>query len=177
MYLPTVMTWGLAGKAVRMVTTRIHNYCFDLDKNLAKNNLHLSTSAMKSAQVVAAPLDDDDPVAFATLALALVVTSTFAESADLASLEEATSSERQFSSLFSVAASTARVTRRPKRMRLILLFIFRLGDLKLICHIRIIAGHLYTYSCLSSVPSPLYVSSLLLLYRCICPRKIRRLSM
>ena len=132
MYLPTVMTWGLAGKAVRMVTTRIHNYCFDLDKNLAKNNLHLSTSAMKSAQVVAAPLDDDDPVAFATLALSLVVTSTFAESADLATLEEATSSERLLSSLFSAAERTAsaRVIRRPNRKRLIFMFILRLGDLK-----------------------------------------------
>merc|ERR1711920_865666 len=44
-------------------------------------------------------------------------------SASLASLEEATSSEREFSSLFSAEARTAKATRRPNKMRQIFLFI------------------------------------------------------
>merc|ERR1711952_228157 len=45
-------------------------------------------------------------------------------SADLATREDPSSSERLLSSWFSAEARTARATRRPKRMRQILLFIF-----------------------------------------------------
>merc|ERR1712173_549180 len=44
-------------------------------------------------------------------------------SADLATREDPSSSERLLSSWFSAEARTARTTRRPKRMRQILLFI------------------------------------------------------
>merc|ERR1719225_2234955 len=49
-------------------------------------------------------------------------------SADLATREDPSSSERLLSSLFSAEARTARATRRPKRMRQILLFIFVVRD-------------------------------------------------
>merc|ERR1719195_1915280 len=50
-------------------------------------------------------------------------------SADLATREDPSSSERLLSSWFSAEARTARATRRPKRMRQILLFIFVVRDL------------------------------------------------
>merc|ERR1712001_9616 len=53
-------------------------------------------------------------------------------SADLATREDPNSSERLLSSLFSAEAKTARATRRPKRMRQILLFIFVVRDLQLL---------------------------------------------
>merc|ERR1712242_314278 len=53
-------------------------------------------------------------------------------SADLATREDPSSSERLLSSWFSAEARTARVTRRPKRMRQILLFIFVVRDLQLL---------------------------------------------
>merc|ERR1712207_41182 len=53
-------------------------------------------------------------------------------SADLATLEDPSSSERLLSSWFSAEARTARATRRPKRMRQILLFIFVVRDLQLL---------------------------------------------
>merc|ERR1711994_283098 len=55
-----------------------------------------------------------------------------AASADLATREDPSSSERLLSSLFSAEARTARATRRPKRMRQILLFIFVVRDLQLL---------------------------------------------
>merc|ERR1712223_2142598 len=55
-------------------------------------------------------------------------------SADLATREDPSSSERLLSSLFSAEARTARATRRPKRMRQILLFIFVVRDLQLLSH-------------------------------------------
>merc|ERR1712223_1126121 len=57
-----------------------------------------------------------------------------AASADLATREDPSSSERLLSSLFSAEARTARATRRPKRMRQILLFIFVVRDLQLLSH-------------------------------------------
>merc|ERR1712045_489993 len=53
-------------------------------------------------------------------------------SADLATREDPSSSERLLSSWFSAEARTARTTRRPKRMRQILLFIFVVRDLQLL---------------------------------------------
>merc|ERR1712155_435337 len=53
-------------------------------------------------------------------------------SADLATREDPSSSERLLSSWFSAEARTARATRRPKRMRQILLFIFVVRDLQLL---------------------------------------------
>merc|ERR1712241_625924 len=53
-------------------------------------------------------------------------------SADLATREDPSSSERLLSSWFSAEARTARATRRPKRMRQILLFIFVVRDLLLL---------------------------------------------
>merc|ERR1712241_1567435 len=53
-------------------------------------------------------------------------------SAALATREDPSSSERLLSSWFSAEARTARATRRPKRMRQILLFIFVVRDLQLL---------------------------------------------
>merc|ERR1712217_217639 len=53
-------------------------------------------------------------------------------SADLATREDPSSSERLLSSWFSAEVRTARATRRPKRMRQILLFIFVVRDLQLL---------------------------------------------
>merc|ERR1711878_90101 len=53
-------------------------------------------------------------------------------SADLATREDPSSSERLLSSWFSAEARTARTTRRPKRMKQILLFIFVVRDLQLL---------------------------------------------
>merc|ERR1711884_972242 len=53
-------------------------------------------------------------------------------SADLATREDPSSSERLLSSWFSAEARTARTTRRPKRMRQILMFIFVVRDLQLL---------------------------------------------
>merc|ERR1712045_85233 len=53
-------------------------------------------------------------------------------SADRATREDPSSSERLLSSWFSAEARTARATRRPKRMRQILLFIFVVRDLQLL---------------------------------------------
>merc|ERR1711884_998185 len=53
-------------------------------------------------------------------------------SADLATREDPSSSERLLSSWFSAKARTARATRRPKRMRQILMFIFVVRDLQLL---------------------------------------------
>merc|ERR1712241_1248013 len=53
-------------------------------------------------------------------------------SADLATREDPSSSERLLSSWFSAEARTARATRRPKRMRTVLIVIFSLQDALLI---------------------------------------------